>query len=148
LKIHDRFYTAQLKPNSTNQYYSLPPIVLSSIIDFFIIAVRVDISQDKPQWRYGGRVFQVVTVSNSDLVLTRISNYYPIPLKQATVITLPNISDYYRIGIDFPKWFIDVQLEVWVYLENASLGTLDEKVNQLQEQLNRVEQKVDLISRL
>ncbi len=85
-----------------------------------------------------GASFSIVTVLALILETHKHNINRTIPLNQPTIITFRPISNYYRIGVGIPPWFVDVYLQAWVYTGQTP-DSLEGKVDQIQIDLARIE---------
>ena len=146
VKIYDRFHVAQVNPSKTGKYYPIPYVLIPTYLDSYTIAVSANTTQFKPTWKLGGRIYPIIEINNSDIGQARSNKFYSISINQPTVLKIQRVSTYYRIIVDVPQWFLDAYIQVWVFNGIEPVDTLEQKVDNIQAQLNRIEQQLDTSS--
>lgn len=144
LKIYDQFHVAQPNPIKSGKFYPIPYILIPTYLDNYTVAILLNPTISKPSWKLGGRIYTFIEVNNSDLVSARTNRYYSVPVNIPTILNIKQISTYYRLIVDVPSWFADVYLQAWVYLGQETLDSLEGKVEQIQLDLKRIENKIDI----
>lgn len=147
VKIYDAVTVAEPNPKRPGKYYPIPILVVSELIDSHTIAVLSSCSNGKPGWRFGATVFPVINIGSLEFGNARTQRSYSVGYNLTTIIKLERVSTYYRVGVLVPRYFNDVHLQVWVFVGIEDFQSVDEKIDQIQTDLIRIESKVDGIAR-
>lgn len=145
VKIYDQVTVAEQNPQRPDKHYPIPVLVVSDSIDSHTIAVRSSCTNGKPSWRFGATVFPVISIGDLEFGNARTQRHYSVSYNLTTIFRLDRISTYYRVGVLVPNYFDDVHLRVWVFVGVEDIQTIDEKLDQLQVDLTRIEAKIDAI---
>lgn len=144
-KIYDQFHVAQPNPNKPEKYYPIFPIVIPTVLDNYTVAVNSSTTKFEPTWRYGGKVYPFVAVNGSTVFSGKYAKYYPLGINETTMFKVDKISTYYKLIVEPPRWFVNIHLEVWVFTGQDLPVNIEEKVDQVQTNLARIERKIDAI---
>ena len=136
-------FSAQRSPGNTTML-PIPEIVVPILLDKHILAVSITSNTAKPTWYFGGFLNQRISLGlvvgglpDSDAIEKR-----RIWLNRLTLIILPQLSSHYSLSFNVPKWFQDVQLNVWQYV-GASSDSTEDLISEISVQLQRIEDKVN-----
>ena len=143
LKIYDQFHVAQPRPDQPGRYYPILPIIIPSVLDNYIVAVFSKPSNPKPSWTFGGKVYTLLDVNGSDISIGRYNKYHPLGINETTMFKINRVSTYYKLLVQVPSWFIDVYLQAWVFIGEEPIESLEQKVDNIQVQLNRIEEQLN-----
>lgn len=145
-KIFEQIYFAEPIGGQRNKFRPIPLVIVPTFLDTHIIAVTVFNQQSKPTWSLGGRVFQLIQVSDqSDLGIFRPNKVYSLFINNTSSITFDKLSPTYRVGIQIPKWFIEAYVNVWQYIGSEEFSTIEDKLSDIDTTLNQVNSKVDTL---
>jgi hypothetical protein len=144
LKIYDQFHVAQPHPEQIGKYYPISPILIPTVLDNYTVAVFSKPSSPKPTWTFGGKVYPLVSVSNSDISVGKYNSYYSLGINETTIFKVAKISTYYRLLVQVPKWFVDVYLQAWVFTGEEPSNNIEMKIDNIKLQLNRIEQEINM----
>lgn len=146
-KIFEQTYFAEPIGGQRGKFKPIPLIVVPTFLDTHTIAVTVFNQQSKPTWNLGGRVFQLIRVSDqSDLGIFRSNKVYSLFINNTSSITFDKLSPTYRVGIQIPKWFVEAYVNVWQYVGTEDISTLEDNVNNIISILEQIDAKVDSLS--
>lgn len=145
LKIYDQFHVAQLRPDQPEKHYPIPPIVIPTVLDNYTVGVFSRPSNPKVTWNFGGKVYPLITVSN-DISIGKYNESYPVGINETTIFKVSKIFTYYKLLVQIPKWFVDVYLQVWVFTGIEPVNTIDQRLDDIKIQLNRIEEGINTTS--
>lgn len=143
IKIYDQFHVAQAVPGKPGKFYPLQGIVIPTPVDQKTIAVAISTTNAKPSWQFGGRVFSIISVIGSDIGNARTQKYHAVYLDQPTIIQMTRYAIRYQIGIGIPSWFESAYIQAWAFVGVEPTDTLEQKVDNIQIQLNRIEEQLN-----
>jgi hypothetical protein len=130
------------------KYAPIPKIVIPTQLESPILAVYISCNPNKPTWKFAGWLSQSVFTGLTIGGVTDAENVQrrKIWLNKITLVRLEKLANSYSIDFEVPKWFESVSIQVWEYT-----GTVEDSTEQLireirENELKRIEQKVDDIS--
>ena len=144
LEIYDIFLTASPNLNKPGKYYPLEGVVVPTPLDNYTVAIAATTSNPKPSWKLGAKVFPIISVVGSNIGDARVARNYPVLLGETTIINIERFTiARYKLGIAIPSWFPDIHLSVWVYVGIDSIKSTDERLDFIEQNLVRIESKID-----
>lgn len=141
-QIYNQRHYAQTMSNYSNKHLPILPITIPAVIDRHVIAVLSSPVNPKPTWDLGARIHPIINVSGIGRMWS--SKSYFVGINEPTMIQMVNLGSSYQVGIDVPDWFTEVLYQVWVF-QGEVVKTIEETLKDLQNQLLRIEYKVDSI---
>lgn len=143
LKIYDQFHVAQLILDQPSKHYPILPIVVPATLDNYTVAVSSKPTQFKPSWQLGAKIYSLIDISNSDIDTAKYNYYYSVSINEVNILKIKRLSTYYRLLIEVPRWFTDAHLQVWVYTGTETIKSTDERLESIEQDLERIELKID-----
>lgn len=145
-KIFEQTYFAEPIGGQRGKFKPIPLVIVPTFLDTHTIAVTVFNQQSKPTWNLGGRVFQLIRVSDqSDLGIFRSNKVYSLFINNTSSITFDKLSSTYRVGIQIPKWFAEAYVNVWQYIGIEEISTIEDKLSDIDTTLQQVDNKIDTL---
>ena len=83
-----------------------------------LLVIGVSSQTAKPSWKFGGIVKQVLPFAPSTVSVfrpTTISKTVKLNLGAGTLFEMEKIYSTYTLLFQFPRWLLDVYVEVWRY---------------------------------
>ncbi len=143
LKIYDQFHVAQAIPDRPGRHYPILPIVVPTTLDNYTVAVTCKPTQAKPTWQLGARIYSLIDITSSEIDTAKYNYYYPIKIDEINIIKIKQLSTYYKLLIEVPRWFSDAYLQVWVYTGVEAIKSTDDRLDSIEQDLDRIEAKID-----
>lgn len=137
--IYNQAHTAQPRPNKEGKHFPIIPVIVPDLLDYYTVAIHCSINNAKQTWQFGGKAYQVISVPESPIVVSKLGKGYSTELNFPTIIQFSKLSSYYRIAFYFPKWFVSANLQIWVYTRLVSLPTIEDRLTTIKGQLDRIE---------
>jgi len=144
--IYNRVHSAQLKPDKEGKYFPIVPVIIPDLLDYYTVAIHCSVENARQTWRFEGKAHQIISVPGSAIVVSKLSKGYSTEVNFPTIIEFPKLSTYYRIAFYFPEWFINANLQIWVYTGSVPLKTIEDRLTAIEEQLSHIEEKIDTIT--
>lgn len=143
LKVFEQQKFAQAIPDKPGKFSPIPLTIIPDFIESRLVVVSVLALNSKPTWTYGGRALQIIQVtSQSDIGYFSAQKTYPLRINDATLIEFDNLSTYYRVAVDVPRWFDTAYINLWVYVGGTLVDSVEEKLAEIKLQLDRIEQSM------
>lgn len=143
LKVFEQQKFAQAILDKPGKFKPIPLTIIPDFIESRFVVVSVLVLNSKLTWTYGGRALQIIQVSNeSDIGFFSAQKTYPLRINDATLIEFDNLSTYYRVAVDVPRWFQAAYINLWVYVGSTLAGNIEEKLAEIKSQLDRIEQSM------
>jgi hypothetical protein len=143
-KIFEQQYTAQPILGEPNKFKAIPLILLPYTFDVHSVAIECLVDNAKPTWRHGGEITQAIRASDaSDIGYFTVSKNYELRINDTTLIQFDKYSIYFRIILSVPKWFSSVLIKVWVFTGIEPVNSIQEQLDTIKTQLNRIEQNIN-----
>ncbi len=142
-KFYDQTHFAQSNSAKENAFFPITPVIISVPLDYYTVAIYSSVSNAKETWRFGGKVYPVIDVPGTGIVVGKLGRGYYVEINFPTIIQIAKVSLRYRIAFYFPKWFTTARLEAWVYTSNEPLGTIEDRLINIKAQLDRIEQGIN-----
>lgn len=144
LKVFEQQYTAQPILEEPEKFKPLPLILVPNTFDVHTVAIGCLVSNAKPTWKYGGEVYQAIRATDiSDIGYFTVSKKHELRINDTTLIQFQNYSYYFRIFLDLPKWFADAFIQVWVFTGTQPTDNVQEQLDAIKIQLDRIEQNIN-----
>lgn len=130
------------------QHHPIPAIKMPVQLESPVFVVLVENQQAKSTWRYAGIVTQLVSTGiidfggSDDVEVTSRKLW----LNRVSLHVFPNLTTSFSLKFYIPKWFEEVSITIWEYLGNYD-DTTEQLIKQVRdENLTRIEEKLDDIS--
>lgn len=143
----DSLWSANLEGVSagSDRYYPIPEANCPLLIDKHILAVATSSSNSSASWKSAGFLnYKIRTgLVVGGLPDTQIGKGFRIKLNQITLLILPRYSETFSISFGIHYWIQQISIDVWQYT-----GTLEDSTELMLEgiknnELARIEQKID-----
>lgn len=82
-----------------------------------IIAVFVENSEALDTWNYAGRLSQIINLPFGPNSTGSAVDNQRLWLRRKQLLIFPQLTPTYKILVQFPKWFTQVSITIWEYLE-------------------------------
>ncbi len=146
-KVFEQQYIAQPIPDKPGKFQPIPLILFPNTFDVHVVAISCVVPNSKPTWSYGGKVYQTIRATNdSDIGYFNLSKNYNLRINEATLVQFEEYSIYFRILYLAPEWFSEIFLSAWVYTGTPPTNTIEERLENVEIQLDRIEYKIDSIN--
>lgn len=119
----DRNFISINDPNQnlSRNHTPINPINFDEIFTSDIIAVAILINVGKPYWSYGGQITQQLPgqgIANGDTSsVGLIGKSEKLKIQKINLINIPTYANSYTLIYYPPRWFKDVTIKVWEYLD-------------------------------
>ena len=125
----------------------IPQIKAEVDIDCRILAIQITSSTAKDTWNFAGYLSQLnASISNALGTNSQTVAKRKLWLNQINLLIFPKHTLNYRINFTVPDWFEDATVKAWKYVGVENDVTNDLLLKIRQEELQRIESKVDDIS--
>lgn len=139
---------AQRVVTDIERYYPIRTIEMPVQLESPIFAVLIENQQAAQTWRFAGNMTQsiqtgILGFGTNDVELAEPKKLW---LNRVCIHIFPKITSTFSLKFDVPHWFEEASITVWEYLGNYG-DTTEELIKQVREEnLTRIEQKIDDIS--
>jgi hypothetical protein len=91
------------------------PSYLSLYLQKNVIAVYINSPTAKPNWRLGGFLTRIVTLTEIPIIKRKIStgNTIQLPLGKTHLIEFAEDFGIYQVEIIFPRWIDTIEIALW-----------------------------------
>lgn len=135
LKVYDQVHVAQSILNYPNKHIPIQEIIIPTVLTTYTVAISSTPINSKPTWELGGKCYQLIDINN--IGETKIAKSYYIGIGKIYLIKMSSLGIPYKICVEFPEWFKQVHLKVWVF-KGEIIDSLEESLKSIQNTLSEI----------